>query len=322
VQVEHLATSNSILLLSQLRRLGADERRVRHAVARGELVRVHRGAYLPAGEWTSLDEREQYRLRVLAAGLSSRGGPVLSHHSAAAMLGVPTIGHPSLIHVLTTLSSGSRTENGFRRHATTIDDEDVIEHDGVRLTSLRRTLIDLARETPFASSVAALDWSLRPPRRGEPPRMLIADLQAYFDTVSGPYRRRRVHRALEFATPLAETPGESLSRVVIHELGFPAPRLQYEVHDARGLAGITDFAWPEYGLLGEFDGLVKYTRALARPGENVEDIVVREKIREDRLRATERGMVRWLWRDALRPELLERKLLDAGLPHLRRKPPR
>lgn len=101
---------------------------------------------------------------------------------------------------------------------------------------------------------------------------------------------------------------------MIHDLGLPAPTLQFGVRDAHGLAGTSDFAWPEFRLLGEFDGKVKYTRGMARPGENVEDIVVREKLREDRMRATGRGMVRWLWSDALQPGLLHEKLVGAGLP--------
>ena len=120
---------------------------------------------------------------------------------------------------------------------------------------------------------------------------------------------------------LSDSPGESLSRAVIHELGFPAPILQFEVGDRRGLAGISDFAWPEHALLGEFDGLVKYTRDMTRPGENIDAIVVREKIREDRMRATGRAMTRWLWKDALQPELLHQQLSDAGLPRRRQSGP-
>ena len=166
----------------------------------------------------------------------------------------------------------------------------------------------------FASAVAGLDWSIRPARRGIAPPITIDALQEYFSRQSALQHRRKVHRALEFASPLAESPGESLSRAVIHELGFLAPVLQFRVDDARGHAGTCDFAWPEHALLGEFDGKVKYTRNLARPRENVEDIVLREKLREDRLRATGRGMVRWVWSEALDPERFRAKLIAAKLP--------
>jgi predicted transcriptional regulator of viral defense system len=320
--VESLASPHGIVLTSDLHRLNVNDRPLRKAIARGELVRVHRGAYVGAKEWDGLDRRQRYRKQVIAAALASRSRPVLSHQSAAALWGIPTIGNArGLVHVLTTITAGTRTENGFRRHAADIAEDDVVEHEGVLVTSLHRTLIDLARDTPFASAVAGLDWSLRSPVADAPPRTTITELQEYFDRFPSPRNRRRVHRALEFSSPLAESPGESMSRAVIHDLGFPAPILQFEVSDRRGVAGFADFGWPEHALLGEFDGLVKYTRDMTRPGENIDAIVVREKIREDRMRATGRAMTRWLWKDALQPALLHQQLADAGLPRRRQSGP-
>ncbi len=312
--VEPIATANGILLLADLRRADGDDRQVRYAVDRGELVRVHRGAYVTAVSWAGMDERDRYRHRVLAAGLASRSRPVLSHQSAAAVWGIPIVRVDTrVIHVLTTVAAGSRTEHGFRKHAAQLNDDDVVERDGVRVTSLARTLIDLARDDSFPAAVAAVDWGLRHGAGRLGSALDIHTLQAYFDQVSGSHRRRKVHRVLEFASPLAESPGESLSRAVMHELRLPAPALQHSVSDRRGKIGVTDFAWPEFRLLGEFDGMVKYTRSMARPGENVEDIVVREKVREDRMRATGQAMVRWVWSDALNPPRLRDKLVAAGL---------
>jgi hypothetical protein len=309
------ALPHGIALVSELHRLDLDARPLQRASLRGDVVRIHRGAYVSASEWMALDRHERYRRQVMAAGLASRGRPVLSHQSAAALWRIPIIGEwPSVVHALTTVSAGTRKENGFYRHAAEINDADIVEFDGVRLTSFARTLIDLARDTSFASSVAGLDWSLRSPTKGAPPRILIEQLQEYFGMQAWVKNRRKVHRALEFSNPGAETPGESLSRVVIHELGFPQPELQVRVEDRSGLAGISDFGWAGFNVLGEFDGLVKYTRSMARAGEPVEEIVVREKVREDRMRATGRGMVRWLWADAMAVRPLYEKLLAAGLP--------
>jgi len=73
------------------------------------------------------------------------------------------------------------------------------------------------------------------------------------------------------------------------------------VYDAHGrLVGITDFAWPDHRLLGEFDGKEKYARFL-RPGEQPGDAVFREKRREDELRrVTGWAMVRVVWADLYR----------------------
>jgi hypothetical protein len=321
--MEPYATPHGIALVSELHRLDIDDQPLRRAAVRGDVVRIHRGAYISAEVWTTLDRRERYRRQVKAAGLASRSNPILCHYSAAALWGIPIIGDwPPFVDVLTTVAAGSRRENGFRRHGVEIDPSDILESDGIRYTSFRRTLIDLARDTSFASAVAGLDWSLRSPARDEPARLRIADLQEYFDAQSFARNRRRVHRALEFASPLAETPGESLSRVVIHELGFPAPQLQVRVENRDGLAGISDFGWESIRLLGEFDGLVKYTRGMARPNESLEQIVVREKIREDRMRAMNWGMTRWLWTTTLQVRPLYDQLCAAGLPSKRTGPVR
>jgi predicted transcriptional regulator of viral defense system len=314
--MEHYASPHGIALVAELRRLEIDDRPLRRAAHRGDLVRVHRGAYVSAAEWMSLDRHERYRRQVVAAALASRSRPVLSHQSAAAMWGIPIIGPwPTVVHVLTSMRAGTRTENGFRRHAAETSDEDVVELDGVRFTGFERTLIDLARETGFASAVASVDWSLRgsEPRRPKPVTSIDV-LREYADHQQTTRNRRKLSRVLDFATPLAESPGESLSRVVIHELGFPAPSLQVPFSDRKGIIGRVDFAWPEFSLVGEFDGLIKYTRGMARPGENVEKIVVREKVREDRIRALGERMTRWLWATARSPGDLYRQLVDAGLP--------
>ena len=83
---------------------------------------------------------------------------------------------------------------------------------------------------------------------------------------------------------------------------LPETGLQFEVYDEWGnLLGITDFAWPEHGVLGEFDGKMKYGRLL-REGETPGDALEREKKREDLLRQeTTWLMVRLIWEELFRP---------------------
>lgn len=54
----------------------------------------------------------------------------------------------------------------------------------------------------------------------------------------------------------------------------------------------TDFGWPALRTVGEFDGRQKYGRLLS-PGQDPGEVVYREKLREDEVRATGLGMVRW-----------------------------
>ncbi|MBE1515658.1 hypothetical protein [Nesterenkonia halotolerans] len=123
----------------------------------------------------------------------------------------------------------------------------------------------------------------------------------------------RWRRALQFADPLSESAGESLSRVRIHELGFEQPVLQVSFELGSTVARV-DFYWPGCGVVGEFDGKVKYLRADELSGVSVEEVVWREKLREDALRARGLRVVRWTWEDLRRPGALEARLRAAGVP--------
>jgi hypothetical protein len=84
--------------------------------------------------------------------------------------------------------------------------------------------------------------------------------------------------------------------------GLAMPMLQFIVRDLAGNElGRSDYAWLGGRVLGEFDGLIKYGR-LRRAGEAAGDVVVREKVREDRLRDNGSRVVRWVWAELGRPK--------------------
>ena len=83
--------------------------------------------------------------------------------------------------------------------------------------------------------------------------------------------------------------GESRSRVAMSRFGVAPPVLQWEVVGPGGVVlGTAGFGWPEHGVVGEFDGLVRYGRVL-RAGQVRAEAVVAEKRREDRMRAVSRA---------------------------------
>jgi hypothetical protein len=114
------------------------------------------------------------------------------------------------------------------------------------------------------------------------------------------------HLGLELRLALcdgrSESVGETCSRLLFRDQGLPPPVPQWEVfHPSGRLAGRVDFAWPSYRLLVEFDGRAKYGR-LRRPGESIEQAVMREKQREDLLRElTGWMMIRLVWADLTTP---------------------
>jgi hypothetical protein len=121
------------------------------------------------------------------------------------------------------------------------------------------------------------------------------------DTSAGWPGTARLRITAALASPGAQSVGESRMRYLFWSFGVPKPELQYVVHDHGEVVGIADFAWPEHGLIGEFDGRVKYDRLL-RPGETPSDVVFREKRREDRMREiTGWPMIRFVWADLADP---------------------
>ena len=68
--------------------------------------------------------------------------------------------------------------------------------------------------------------------------------------------------------------------------------------------------------MGEFDGETKYRDSGRWSGLPPEEVVIREKDRENWIRALPevRGFIRWTWRDAVAHGRLARLLLERGVP--------
>jgi hypothetical protein len=304
--------------------VGTDGRPVQRMVSSGQAVRLRRGVAVDATGWDEISDRDRYFFRMRAVAATRRSQPVYSHQSAAVIWGLPVIGRwPHDVHLMAAGSRGVHSKNGVVWHHDRLADDEVVEIDGMLVTSLLRTLIDLARTTPFLSAITTLDYATRPrlvlpngtlaPGIGR--EMLLERLAA-----CGPLRGARAARiAILFSDNRSGSAGESLSRGQIHLCGFPAPELQVSFVHEDGQEDIADFRWRQkqenrtLRLIGEFDGKVKYTRDEFMSGCTIEEVVWAEKLREDRLRSTEHGVARWIWAVALRRERLQRLLLDAGL---------
>jgi hypothetical protein len=236
------------------------------------------------------------------------------------MWGVPLLRIPRLVDVLSTPSVGTRTENGFRRHSTTCGELDVVSRDGVSVTSLPRTLAEYCVGMPFPDAVVALDWAIRLSSARDPkPFATKDDIRLAADRLHFSRGRNNLDRALAFADGRSGSPGESLSRALMLELGFPIPELQVDFSDRRGFIGTVDFWWPDQQLIGEFDGVAKYIRLEYTSGRSAAEVVVDEKNRENRLRARGPRVTRWDWSIAKSPALLLEHLTGAGLSSSRRR---
>lgn len=282
---------SDLLLVRHRNHTGLDAGALKRAEARREVVRLRCGAFVRTAVWDALTRDEQIRLEVAAANEVHRGRFIASHRSAAALWGAPRIRkHDGLVHQRVSLTTGSRTESGIRKHAVGDVDLHLAEVEGITVTDIDRTVLDLAATEPFAAAVAVADWALRVHTTKD---RLLTTLEEW-DPARG---RTRIERVVDFADGAAQGPGESVSRVQMFESGLTMPVLQRPFEDHRGPIGFVDFYWPDFNLIGEFDGFVKYKKPEFMKGRTDSEVLTDEKEREDRLRATDEhpGVTRWIW---------------------------
>lgn len=300
-----------LIVVREMSRVGLDDRTVRRRATAGEVVRVRRGCYLPRADWDRLDRRGKHLLQAHAVASNATIEPVFSHATAAALHGIPLIGGlGESVHVTIDASGVRRRQPDLVVHQLRLDASEIDRVDGLLVTGLIRTLLDLALTQSFQNAVAAMDWALA---QG----ISRADLHAALEIRGAVKRGKAAAAVIEFADPRSGSPGESVSRGVMHLLGCEIPELQHSVSDMNGSIGVVDFYWPEQHLIGEFDGAMKYVDRESMGGRTATQVVIDEKRREDRMRATGRGFVRWGWSEANDPAGLAVLLRGAGVPGIR-----
>lgn len=286
-------------------RRGRDLRAVGVEPTRGGWHQVRNGVWVTEPEWLSLMPEHRHAALVHSTHLClEREEPVFALTSAAAVWGLPRIEPwPDAVRVLVETESRGRGSSLVRPHVGRPDAGVVVG--ALRITSVARTVVDLARTGSLATAVAAADHALRH-------RLCTRDeLRSEVDAVTPRVRGRTTARLVEqLADPLSMSPGESLSRVQMFLLNLPKPLLQREVRDSEGLIGFVDFGWE--GVVGEFDGKVKYRVPAGADPDSATEVLWREKQREDRLRRRVR-VARWTWAVALHRNRLAAALAEHGI---------
>ncbi|MFN8098339.1 MAG: hypothetical protein U0Q21_08645 [Dermatophilaceae bacterium] len=300
-------------------RLGRDLRMVGIDPVRKDWHRVRRGVWLETKVWERLTPEQRHAAEVHAAAQTfTRSSTMFCRSSAAAVLGMPRIDPwPRVIHILVDDEPGSGRAPGgsfgLHRHRGTVDPGVTVA--GLRVTTPARTVIDLARFDALANALTAADYALRV---GLCTRAnLLGECLAIPRGGSG---RRAARLVVDLAEAGGASPGESLSRLQMFRANLPRPVLQQDFRDARGLIGYTDFYWPHVGrrgVIGEFDGHLKYRVDPSASPHEVEETLWQEKQREDRLRK-QADVARWIWPVATSLPALVRHLGEHGIRPLAR----
>jgi hypothetical protein len=234
-----------------------------------------------------------------------REGAVISHSSSAVLHGLPIWASAvSQVHLTRDRMGGGKNRTLVRVHGARLAPEDVTTIDGMAVTSLRRTVLDLCRTLPIEEAVAAGDRALV---HG----LAVEVLEEALGRLGRSPGVRQARRAIQLMDGRSESAGESVSRVRIISDGLPAPEPQLVIRSPDGtFVARVDFGWKEQQTVGEFDGKIKYGRLL-KPGHRIEDVVAKEKEREDAIRDLGWKVVRWIWADLYRPGVLRDRLQRA-----------
>lgn len=276
------------------------------AVRDGVITRVGRDAYVVGGPAesasTALLEHS------LAAVRRVGDGTVLSHVSAAAVHGLPLWGLPTRTVTATRHRPGHGRQGtpGMRTYSTPLDGA-VTEVHGIPVTTAARTAVDIARAYRLDPAVCVSDIALN--------RQLATtdELARHVDLAAGRHGVARARQMLGLIEPATESPLETRSRLAFARAGLPAPTANEEIVDDDGvLLARPDFLWREWRLIGEGDGLEKYTLGGADRA-SVIDAIKGEKHRENRLMAQGFVIIRWLWADLERPTALAARVRAALL---------
>lgn len=288
---------------------GFSDGEIREALRTGTLVRIRRGSYVDGP--VDPTRETQAALASVAAVAARMGHAVFSHATAAALWQLPFLGQPpDTIHLTAPRDAHGIRRAGVHHHPGALAPVEIVEHRGIRFTSLPRTLVDVARMQGFRDGLVMADHALH---RSRDPGALRQAMRACIERLPGAAGIGDARRMVDFAVTAAESPGESLSRIVFWEQHVPEPLLQYRltVRLPGGAPGdfITDFGWKRQRTVGEFDGRVKYGRCL-REGQTPGDAVFEEKRREDAIRSVDWYVLRWTWDELRRPEVLARRVRE------------
>jgi hypothetical protein len=295
---------------------GLGRHEVEWALSSRRWLALRRGVYCRRDVYDAADVTKRHLMLSMAALAAHDSRHVLSHLSAALSFGWPAplgdLGRPTLT-IGRRQASTDRQDDlvvqvaGFRPHEVRLWRE-------WRRTAPARTVADCLRHLTAAESVPLADAAIR---EGHTSLRAIEETLAW--QKGWPYVMQGT-AALNLVDGRRETWLESFSFVSLHGDGIALPVPQVEISDSTGaFVARVDGLWVDHATVAEADGRAKYALAeldVVAQADSVELVdarieahrraLVREKVREDRLRAEGLEVVRWGTHDIVhgRPQLV------------------
>lgn len=286
-------TDLSVFTRSDALLVGLSDRDLREGVANRRIRRLGRGLYA-TGERPPT-RADQLLERARAVARLHPGRLAISHHAALLLHRVAV--HEVPLHLLyaVRLAGGVHSTSALviARPKTLTP---TVEVDGITVVQPCVAVIQVAATFGLRAGVVAADSALH---RG---MATVADLQAEVSRVGQVAGAGVARLAVSRCAAGAESPGESLLRLIAEEVGFEVTT-QFPISQGRGVP----FAYADLRLNGtnrllEFDGAIKYE------GVNGRTALMAEKVREDRIRRLGWALDRVIWNDFNDIETLKARL--------------
>ncbi len=240
------AAQHGIASLTELVDLGLSAAAVRKRAAAGRLHRIHQGVYsiVPL----ELLTREGYWM---AAVLACGPGAVLSHRSAAALLGLRSYGATKI--EVTVPGRSCRQRAGIKLHrSTTLTSQDAARVKNIPCTTVARTLLDLAEVVTRRELERAFDQA---------EILGVFDLRALNDQLErNPCRHgvvaiRAVLAEHYIGSTATQSKLEEAFLALCRRIGVPDPLVNEWVDLGDGDPPIwADFVWRRQRVIVETDG--------------------------------------------------------------------
>jgi very-short-patch-repair endonuclease len=256
---------HGVISLAQLRAAGLGEKGIRHRVAHGRLLRMHRGVYRLGPLSDSLTSP-------LAAVLACGPTAVLSHDAAAVLHGIAR----ERRRIDVTVTTGRPRPNGVVVHRARVAEADRTVSDGIPVTTVARTLIDLATTWPRRNVERATEQAVVLRLASEEELVHAAEARR-----AGARRLRSVLSALT-SPSLSRSEAERRLKELVRKANLPPP-----VTNTRIGRYEVDALWPRQRLVVEVDGFAFHSTRQA---------FERDRARDAALQIAGHRVVRLTWR--------------------------
>lgn len=250
----HLASAPFTVYEAWAATIGNDRLRASDLATAGRLL------YLPAG-W-------EFELRGLARALSAATpGAWISHLTAATLLGLwlpPWYSGCRELHLSKPRALPQVRRDGVVGHTVLVFDDELMDWDGIRISTPARTWLDLAHTLPLKDLVAIGDQLVRQPHprleyRTEPwtTPLRLAALLGRHPKLKGIVKARQ---ALELIRPGSDSAPETFLRLALTAAGLPEPELQVRILPDDPYSPPADLGYRRQRVAMQYDGGHHLTR--------------------------------------------------------------